>query len=146
MIETVDYNIDEIEELSENILNEWDYIYLESGFKDTDINTINPCKLEFEKEVELNINLLEKEFKNYGYTIDEHDYCDSDELYYDAKIKREETNNKISILIYNDKYIRIYPVNNCVPTIDELTKILTCLCLGCNSKFKTNSLSCSVKK
>lgn len=146
MIETVENcNIDDLEELSESILNEWDYIYVESGFKDSDINILNPCKLEFEKSVELNINILENEFNEHSYKIEEHDYCESDELYYDTKIKQEDSGNRISILIYNDKYMRIYPVDNSVPTINELTKILTCLCLGCNSKFKMDSLSYATK-
>lgn len=137
MIETVENcNIDDLEELSESILNEWDYVYVESGFNDSDINILNPCKLEFEKGVELNIDILETEFKKHSYKIEEHDYRESDELYYDAKIRLEDSDNRISILIYNDNYIRIYPDDNFVPTINELTKILTCLCLGCNSKFK----------
>lgn len=130
---------DKIQKISKEMVKEWDYIQVKSGFG-VNISTFTPCRIKFKDDVELKIPIFHKVLKNNGYKPVNSDPTyredNKNKKYYDSHIEHIDSGNKFSILLYQGNNVRIYPVGDYMPTIKELSKFLQTLSIGFNSEIK----------
>lgn len=132
-------NEDKIHKVSREMLKEWDYIQVKSGFG-VNITAFTPCSLKFEDDIELKIPIFHSVLENNGYKPVDSDltYRDDREMkkYYDNHIEDVDNGNRFSVLLYEGNNVRIYPVGDYMPTIKELSEFLNTLSIGFNSEIR----------
>lgn len=134
----MDNNIErsEIKNIADNAGKEWEYTEAESDIIDETFSCSIPCQLEFTEDYTTNTDLFCKTLESYNYSYYIKDTRKEDGFYLEMEVISEDNYNRIRLLIFRKGKIRIYPLDDYVPSTEELTDILMSITVGFNSEVK----------
>jgi len=115
---------------------EMQYTTTESSVTGAEHNVSIPCQLRFTEPPNQDTERFHDALSEAGYTpLDANPTRDknSDTVYYDGEIASETHWNRIRVVVFRGNMVRVFPLDDYVPTVDELRDLFTAICTGFNA-------------
>lgn len=128
--------------------SEWDYRYVESRFKSEKTATSIPCQLSFTETPFQDTDRFHAALEEQGYSpLDVNPtrtiagrIGEGNTPHYDGEIYSHEHHLRVRIYVSRGGYVRLFPHDNYVPTVEELANILNALRAGFDADLKHNPI------
>jgi hypothetical protein len=116
---------------------EWDYRHVENQFGDTSAVAI-PCQLRFSGSVKQDTEAFHDALRSNGYEPVDHEpgkNATDKKPHYEGEIASKEHYNRVKVLVFRGGVVRLYPHDDYVPTVEELSEIMAALEAGFGSEL-----------
>lgn len=122
--------------------DEWDYQHVENQFGGTSAVSI-PCQLQFTDEPDQNTDRFHAALEDRGYSPLDHEPDQRQtetNPHYEGEVCSQEHYNRLNILVFRRGYVRLYPHDDYVPTVDELATVIDALEVGFDAALEHNPI------
>jgi len=125
---------DNLTDVAESAAGEWDNSTTESDVGDHTVNISIPCQLHFTDTPEWDTGRFHDALDVHGYSSLDSRPADRGPTY-DGEVCSLEHYNRVDVLVFRGEVVRLYPLDNYVPAIDELSELLHALSVGAKSSL-----------
>lgn len=135
----IDLNENELQKVTESASGEWDNREVTSEHTGMTFSTAIPCQLKMKgDDIKQDTDKFHEQLDKNGYSpIDNNPdrrISEADQnIYYEGEVMIQDKYNRIRVLIFREDIIRLYPIDDYVPTNDELYNLIEAICTGFNT-------------
>jgi hypothetical protein len=120
---------DDLTDVASRASEEWDYRYTESKFHQGQMPASIPCQLRFTGTSEWDTDRFHEALDVHGYSPLNTRPGDHPPTY-KGEVCSQEHYNRVSVLVFRADTVRLYPLDDYIPSVDELAELLHALSVG----------------
>lgn len=132
-------NKEKVENVAERASEEWDYKEYKSEMTGMTYNTSIPCQLK------MNGSNIKQDTDKFHKKLDENGYSPIDNnpdksvlegdknIHYEGQVMIQNKFHRVKVLVFREDIIRLYPLDDYVPTDNELYNLIEAISDGFNT-------------
>jgi hypothetical protein len=116
---------------------EWDFTVFEGSFGQ-EFDTAIPCQLAFRGDTDQDTELFHEALDDRGWSDLDHEpahHPHGNRPHYDGEVMLKDNYARVKVLVFRGGVVRLYPHDDYVPTVDELSTLIEALEVGFHAEL-----------